>query len=147
MIAKLILGKSKIYTNTKTRRRVERLESDNNFTASLDRLMMASTAKTLLFGVIALVKHKFVDVFNRLDKKTYFRMLKQLCVEETNELAWISHFMRQIFNSNTKKVEKLIKQTIEGIGHFVCFLTPKGAVDWDDNIGGETSFRWLGGVI
>ena len=146
-IAKLILAKPKICTKTKTTEIIEQLEGDTHFTASLDRLMMVRTAKTLLLGVIALVRHKFVVAFKRLDKKAYFQALKQLCAEETNELAWIRHFLHQHFYSGAKKALKIIIQTIEDVSCFVRLLTLNGVVEMRHNFSVETSFPWLRGVI
>lgn len=109
---------------------------------------MIKTAKTLLLGVIALVKHKHVNAFKRLDKQTYFLMLKKFFAEESNELAWINHFLHQIFKSNANKAIKIIQQIIDDVSHFVRFLTPNGFVECDENFSRENeSFLWLRGVI
>ena len=134
---------SVIYTKTETTEIIVQLEGDTNFTASLDRLMMIRTAKTLLLGVIAFVRHKFVDAFKRLDKKAYFQALKQFCAEEKNELAWLRHFLHQHFYLGAKKALKIIKLAIEDVSCFVRLLTSNGVAELHHNFSGETSFPWL----
>ena len=140
IITKSILAKQKIYTKTEAKERIGPLESDTNFAALLERLMMVSTAKTLLLGVIAFVRNKFVHSFKRLDKKTYFHAFKQFCAEETNELAWLRHFLH---HSGAKKALKIIKQTIEDVSCFVRLLTQNGVVELSHNFSVEMGFPWL----
>ena len=141
------MTKQKIYTKTEAKERIEPLESDTNFAASLDRLIMVSTAKTLLLGVIAFVRNKFVHSFKRLDKKTYFHAFKQFCAEETNELAWLRHFLHRNFYSGAKKALRIIIQTIENVSCFVRLSTQNGVVELSHNFSVEMGFPWLRGVI
>ena len=91
--------------------------------------MVISTAKTLLLGLFGSIKHNFVDVYDRLDKETYFRMLKKLHDEEINELAWMCHLFRQTFNLNCDTMIKITNWAVDEARRFVRFLTLNGPID------------------
>ena len=125
---------------TKTKRDFGKLKRDNYFTTSLDRLMVISAAKTLLLGMFGFVKHNFANVFNRLDKETYFRMLKKLHREEINELGWICHLLQQTFNSSYNSMFKITSWAMDMVRRFVRFLTPNGPVESNANLKEDSGF-------
>lgn len=91
--------------------------------------MVISTAKTLLLGLFGSIKHNFVDLYDRLDKETYFRLLKKFHDKEINELGWICHLFHQTFNSNCEKIIKITNWAIDEAMRFVRFLTLNGPID------------------